>query len=440
MDEQTCPFSALPTLSGSVPLLGHLPAMLRRFPELCARGIATHGSLFFIHGALGVRYLVCAEPSILDVLNGQEVSTSSYIEGATTLLGGTLLSFDGEAHRRIRLPMSSAFTPKQLTRSNVLKLIHTVASEHIARWLRAGRIAVLPATQNLALEIIMRLIGIPMSDLELWRKKYYHYLLGALPSRYKTPLHLWAERARNWLDQSLREVMEDLRTSKDESSFIGAIANTRDESGALLPLDLLVPNVRLLIFAGHETTASGFAWTLLEQARSSESQERAWKEVQGVSALTALAADSQQFTWAERQFREALRLYPPVHSLTRQLTAPLTVAGVKIPAGTVLMVPIISLLRDPGRWSRPSLFDPTRFEFRPRATTIETIMFGGGPHFCLGYHVSIAEGTMLLLTLAQALSAANLRMVPDGPYELPPPVWLPLGHPCRKLAVRFEPA
>lgn len=40
-------------------------------------------------------------------------------------------------------------------------------------------------------------------------------------------------------------------------------------------------------------------------------------------------------------------------------------------------------------------------------------MFGGGPHFCLGYHVAIAEGSLVLLTLALALAEAGLRVVPE---------------------------
>lgn len=425
----------VPLVAGGVPVLGHLPQFYRGFTELIARGTAAHGPLFWTETGFGARQLQCTDPAILELLKGREFSSSFYAEGFATLLEGTLFAVDGEEHRRIRGTMAPAFTPRQVRSSDVLRVVAEVVERHVDKWLKAGRIAVLAATQELTLEIIVRLIGIPPVDLGTWARHYQRYLLSALPG--KTPLHWWARRSRDWLDRGLGAVLTQLRASGDTSTLVGAIANGRDENGELLPLAEVVPNIRLLALAGHETTANSLAWAVLQQARSPESQRRAAAEVEGVAELAALTVDVERFTWAERQLREAMRLYPPVHSLARRLVAPVTIAGVELPVGMTVSIPLAHFLRDPERWQRPNEYDPDRFTTRPRPNTVDTAMFGGGPHFCLGYHVAIAEGTLILLTLARALARAGKRMVPVQRGPLPGPIWLPVGHPPGKLAVRF---
>lgn len=433
------PSSLVPTLAGGWPFLGHLPEMHRDFPGLCARGVAAHGPLFWITPGPGGGQLMCADPAIVEALKGRQVSVEVYAENVGAVLGGTMLALDGEAHRQLRGTIAPPFTPRQVRRSDIVAVIAEVARAHVRRWLQAGRIEVLPATQELALEIIVRLIGVPPRNLAAWGRQYRRYMLSLLPSRLPTPTHWWARRARRWLDRGMREIVAELRAAGDDTTLVGGIANARDEHGALLPVDRLIPNLLLLALAGHETTANSLAWAILEQARDPDSQARARVEVEGAD-LTALALDSEQFTWAERQFREALRLYPPVHSLVRKLVAPLTIAGVELPAGTLINVPVAHFLRDPAYGADPGAYDPGRFTTRPRISTIDTIMFGGGPHFCLGYHVAIAEGSLVLLTLARALAEAGLRVVPEFTDAALRPLWLPVAHPPSKLAVRFAAA
>lgn len=431
--------AGVPTLSGGLPLLGQLPSMIRDLPAHYERAIAEHGRIFWFDAGLGIRQLAIADPSVIELLKAREASVSFYGEAASTLIGGSLLTFDGEPHRRLRGAMAPPFTPKQVHRSDVMRIVGEVARKHVDAWLRAGSIEVLRSTQALALEVIVRLIGIRSDDLEVWRRQYQRYLLGSIPTRFPTPLHWWARRARDWIDRGLREVVVDLRRRGERDTLVGSIAHACDEAGELLTLDQVVPNLRVLVLAGHETTASSMAWAMLHQARSPASQARARDEVAQVADLEALTNDGERFTWAERQFREALRLYPPVASMVRKLAGPLTIAGVEVPTGTLVAIPITTLLRDPERWREPDRFEPERFDTRPRATTIDTLMFGGGPHFCLGYHIAMAEGTLVMLTLARALADAGLKMVPVREQPLVP-VWVPLTHPPGKAAVRFVPA
>lgn len=431
----------VPELPGALPVLGHMPARIRNLAGFNNRALARCGPIFWCNAGLGVRELVIADPRIVELLKAREASVSFYADAVSTLIGGSLLTMDGEPHRRVRSTMGPAFTPKMVRSSDVIAVVDEVARKHIDRWLAAGRVEVLPATQELALEIIVRLIGIPSDDLPGWRRMYQRYLMGALPSMMDTPVHWWARRARDWIDRGLSEIVAQLRASGRSDTLAGSIANARDERGELLPISDIVPNLRVLVLAGHETTASSLAWAMLFAARDADSQTRAKLEVERARneghELGPLACDAERFTWAEQQFREALRLYPPVATIVRRLSDPLDIAGLEIPAGTQIAVPILHLMREGSSWSDPLAYRPDRFESRPRPTTLDTLMFGGGPHFCLGYHIAIAEGTLTLLTLARKLADAGLTMVPERPKSPLEPSWVPLTHPPPKAAIRF---
>jgi cytochrome P450 monooxygenase len=153
--------------------------------------------------------------------------------------------------------------------------------------------------------------------------------------------------------------------------------------------------------------------------------------------LSAFATDPDRFTFAEMQFREALRMYPAVHSVIRRLDRDLPLDAGTIPKSTLLNVPLCHLLRDPERFPEPSEHRPERWTERPRPGTIETAMFGGGQHFCLGYHIAIAEGTIFNLVIARALGAHDRRLSRNDDGPIPAPIYLPLAHPPRTAAVRF---
>ncbi len=428
-------------LDGALPILGHLPEMYRRFPSLCARGASAHGPLFWIHGGPGARQLMCTDASALQILKSPAMSNSFYAEGWEALLGNTLFAFDGDEHRNVRNLMAPAFTPGRIRRSDVLRIVTETVTSHVDRWLEVGHVDVLAGAREITLEIIFRMIGVPPQDLAAWRKQYTRYLLAGLPSsgRWRGPIHWIACRARDWLDVRLGAMVEELRRTGDTATLAGAIANSRDEDGRMLDRKLVVANLRLLVFAGHETTASAVAWSVLHLASSPAIQDRALAEAQGDDDLVELGTDTKRLTWAEAQFREALRMYPAVHSVIRRVTESVDLDVGRIPGGTLLNVPFVHLLRDPVRFEAPDRYDPTRWKERPKPGTMETAMFGGGQHFCLGYHIAIAEGTLFNLHFARALHRRGVRAIASQRGPVPRPVYLPLTHPPRGLSIRFEP-
>jgi cytochrome P450 monooxygenase len=432
------PTSVFPVLDGAWPVLGHMPEMYRRFPELCARGRA-HGPLFWIHGGPGAKQLMYCDPDALQLLKHPATSSSFYTEGFSALLGNTLFAFDGDEHRRVRQPMTPPFTPQRVRASDVIAIVTDAAERRVERWVKAPSFDVLAEIREMALEIIFRIVGVPVTDVAEWRTQYTRFLLAGVPSsgRIRGPIYWYASRARNWIDERLGAIVDRFRASQDSSTLVGSIANCRDEDGRFLDRALVLANLRLLVFAGHETTASSMAWTAHAFAASPTFQRRAIEEVASIDDFGAAATDTARFTFAEAMFREALRRYPPVHSVLRRMTAPVEVNAGLIPKGTLVNIPFVYLLGDPTRFPDPTRFDPDRLKERPRPGTLETAMFGAGPHFCLGYHVAIAEGTLFNLVLARTMHRRGLELRPTVPGPIPRPIYLPLGHPPSKLTLQF---
>lgn len=428
-----------PILDGAVPLLGHLPEMYRSFPDLCARGQAAHGRFFWFRGGPGATQLMCTDPGVFPILKHPSISTSFYTEGFSALLGNTLFALDGEEHRRVRQPMSPPFTPQRVRRSDVLEIVKSTVQARVDGWIHAGAFDLVRETRHMALEIIFRMIGVPVADLAEWGKQYNRYLLAGLPStgRIRGPIHWYANRARQWIDVRIGDMVDGLRASGQTSTLVGAIANGRDEDGRLIDRGSVVANLRLLVFAGHETTASSIAWTCLHLANAPELQRRLGEESESASDVADLATDTSRFTFAERLFRESIRLYPTVHSVIRRVKDRIDLDVGTIQAGTLLNLPLAHYLRDPARFRHPSRFDPDRWTERPRPGSLETSMFSGGPHFCLGYHVAVSEGTLFNLLLGRALHRKKLELRRSGGGPVPSPVYLPLTHPPRGIELRF---
>ncbi|MFJ9153313.1 cytochrome P450 [Streptomyces sp. NPDC102270] len=91
---------------------------------------------------------------------------------------------------------------------------------------------------------------------------------------------------------------------------------------------------------------------------------------------------------------EVLRYDPPVHMLPRTISEPLDVGGVRIPAGSRVMMMIAAANRDPARFTRPDTFDVTRDEGM-------SISFGAGIHGCPGWRLAKLQAETVFSTLLE---------------------------------------
>ncbi|KAK0073592.1 hypothetical protein PV326_013263, partial [Microctonus aethiopoides] len=154
--------------------------------------------------------------------------------------------------------------------------------------------------------------------------------------------------------------------------------------------------VDTFMFEGHDTTAMGLCFTLLLLAEHNDIQQRvrdeideALKKCEGHMGITEL----QQLPYLERCIKEALRLYPSVPFISRQITHDMQLKNHLIPAYVIVNLHIFDLHRDAEFWPDPLRYDPDRFlpERIQGRHPFSYVPFSAGPRNCIGQKFAMME-------------------------------------------------
>jgi cytochrome P450 len=116
-------------------------------------------------------------------------------------------------------------------------------------------------------------------------------------------------------------------------------------------------------------------------------------------------------------FKEAMRLYPPVAAVLRVARRDTELDGYFIRKGTVVMLSQYILHRRPDVFPDPERFDPLRFapERELQLPRYAYLPFGTGHRTCIGSHLALVEGQLVLATLAQHVRFELVDMRPAVP-------------------------
>lgn len=159
-----------------------------------------------------------------------------------------------------------------------------------------------------------------------------------------------------------------------------------------------------VFFAGHETTATSLSWIHYLLDRHPDARETVREEVAAVlGGRLPTMADIDRLVYTEQVINESLRLYSPIHSLSRVALEDDMIGGYDIPAGATIYVSLYATHRLPTLWPEPNRFDPQRFtqdqvERRPRFAFIP---FAAGHRNCVGASPAIVELKLAVAMIAQ---------------------------------------
>lgn len=344
---------------------------------------------------------------------------------ARPLLGDGLLTSEGAVHKKHRRMLAPLFVHK-----HVAAYADTMASlgEQSARaMLDAGEVDLAEAMMDVTLRIVentlfgsdalgerAREIGDALTEA---MSAAIGQIVSAvpLPPRVPSPSNLRGRRAAKRLDRIVYPLIDERRRSGAERyDLLSLLLSARDEEDGQGLTDVQIRDEAMtLLLAGHETTANAVTWATYLLARNPEARAKLEAEVDAVlGGRRPDATSARALPYTLMVLKEAMRLYPPAYALVRRALRPVTIGGLSLGAGQVVMINVAGLHRRPEWFPRPDAFEPERFlAERERALPKGAYLpFGGGSRVCIGNHFALMEGQILLATFAQRARAELLSL------------------------------
>jgi cytochrome P450 len=348
-------------------------------------------------------------------------------------LGKGLITAEGEIWRRHRRIMAPAFDHRSIL--SYSPIMTQVADELMAKWRdlpEGATVDVAEAMMQATLTIISRTMFSSDSDdiveivgrgVERYQAEVRPTLADFLgfPQWFSHRAKLQASgRALSEFDVAIDRLIETRVQNHNAwpNDLLGRLVAARDEetSGGMSRQEVR-DQVITIFMAGHETTslALTWAWYLLSQHPAEEAKLHA--EIKTVlGGRPPRHEDLAKLAYTRMIIEEAMRLYPPVPTISRTPLANDEVCNLRVPKGSVVLISPWVLHRHRRLWERPDVFEPERFAperaaARPRFSYLP---FGAGPRICIGAAFAMAEAMLILATIAQRYS---LRLVPGHTVE-----------------------
>ncbi len=354
-----------------------------------------------------------------------------------------LMLRDAEDHRWHRRLMLPAFRKEALAR--YLEAMSPRIESSVTQWGAQGSIKFYPAIKRLTLAIAADVFLGTQIDAEIDQiSSDFSDLVAASMAVVRIPVigRMYARgvNARARLATFIRSRIADRRAS-DGNDLFSQLCHARDEDDKQYSDDEIVDHLIFLMMAAHDTTTSAITTLVYALAKHPEWQDRLRAEVKRAQAAMKegnrhlpTLDDLALMTDAELAFKEALRLYQPLPTISRQALVNVEIHGIAIPAGTQVSVFPIQVHRSPEWWTNPEQFDPDRFSparAEHRRHPYAWAPFGGGAHMCLGLHFAEMQVKAVMLPLLRDWQWS----VPEG--YTPDYAFAPIAKPRDGLPIRL---
>jgi cytochrome P450 len=347
---------------------------------------------------LGVRY-----EDVVQVLHDwQTFGLESEHSLIADTLGPMMLSMDGAAQQRLRVPFATPFRPKPLRRTYA-QTIADITNLLIDEFVAAGTADLhTQFSTELALLTVTTVLGFPIADRASFHE-WYRDLAAAIGNVLGDPaIRERGQQAFAHFHRYVIGVLEQLKRQPDES-VLGQMVASADND---LTMDELVSNTAITFFGGLETTAALLSNTL-------------WCLLTHPADLARLQADES--LWANA-VEEVLRWEAPVQTAHRLVKVDTAVQGIPLHAGQMVQCMLSAANRDLRIFTQPDRFDIDRIN------AAKHLSFARGPHFCFGAPLARLEATIGLPILLSQLPHLRLRdpaaSRPVGhEFRCPPSLW-----------------
>jgi cytochrome P450 len=213
------------------------------------------------------------------------------------------------------------------------------------------------------------------------------------------------EAACTQLDHLMQTFIDAQRkAAPEEGGILGLLIAGGEREGPAFTDKELRDQVVTLFFAGYETSAASMCWTHYLMWAHPAVRERMWREIDEVlGSRTPTGEDIDRLQYVEQVLQESLRIYSPIHSLSRVGMEDASIGGHPMPKGCTAVVSLYATHRLPDYWPDPERFDPERFTPQACAAryNFAYIPFAVGHRNCIGGTLAMVEGKLILAQVAQ---------------------------------------
>ncbi len=332
----------------------------------------------------------------------------------------TMIASDGPDHRRRRGAVQQAFGRRRLNRwiPMIVEQADAAIDDLLATSPGGSPTDLYPIGRRLLIEVVVRaLFGERLvahtAEIDARFARAQHYLSSPLvrqiPHPFPFTLRAGVREDRRALDALIDRAIAASRDGEiiddDNGDVLDALVRRSDLSDAEIR-----DQVKSLIGAGYDTTASSLAWIIWEAALRPDVWTRLRDEADAVlgplgRAGSADDASLVRLAFANSVMRETLRLHPASGVGAREAAIDVEVGDHSIPQGTLTLWSPYLAGRDPDSWADPDDFRPERFadlDEAQRALADDAwVPFGRGPRMCVGFALAQMELTLITSRLAQ---------------------------------------
>ncbi|MFI4996139.1 MAG: cytochrome P450 [Hyphomicrobiales bacterium] len=336
-------------------------------------------------------------------------------------LGNGLLTAEGESWRLQRRALAPAFTPR-LTESFQPAMARAAAGlvERWGAWPDGSRIDAARDMTHVTLKVLERTIfsdGLASEPATLARAvTEYLDTLGRIHPFDALDLPAFIPRfgrgagsdSLGTFDRAAEAIIERRRAQLARGEgpprdLLTLLLEAERGEGGLKPEEVKA-NIATFIAAGHETTANTLSWCLFLLSFDPAWRERLEAEIDEVLGDGDLAlAALPRLVVTKAVVEEALRLYPPAPSITRQPIGADRIAGLEVDHRTKVVISPWILHRHRLLWKDAEVFDPSRFlpGSREGIDRFAYLPFGAGPRICIGQAFALQEAIILLAAICR---------------------------------------
>ena len=296
-----------------------------------------------------------------------------------------MLNRDAPDHPRLRALVHKAFTPRLI--EQMRERVQTLTDELLDKVQDRGRMDLvhdyaLPVPTT----IIAEMLGVPVRD-----RHAFHRWSNALVSAAASTWGLVKALPNAWALMGYIRKTVKKRRADPRDDLMSALVRA-EEAGDRLSEDELAAMVLLLLVTGHETTVNLIGNGTLALLEHPDQMER----LRNDPALIKPAIE------------ELLRYTSPVETGTEYYAREdVTIGGVTIPRGEMVLAILASANRDERQFPNPDTLDIAREPNRHLA-------FGSGPHVCLGAPLARLEGQIAINTLLRRLPDLKPAVAPES--------------------------